>query len=127
MVVVANFDTKQESIWDIEKFNDRLMSIRDMYSQYVDQNQAVPEMDNSESPFDDPPEPQLIGQGYYKLEPLVYLIDNPHQIQLIGNANGQKGGNFGKLEVNVIPTDEGGLDEVPEDLLPQVPEDLLER
>lgn len=42
-------------------------------------------------------------------------------ISLIGN---DKTGVVGKLDVNIIPTDESGWDEPPDDLLPEAPEDL---
>jgi len=37
-----------------------------------------------EDPFSDRAEPLLIGQVFYKLEPLAYLIDNPATISIIG-------------------------------------------
>jgi hypothetical protein len=62
----------------------------------------------------------LIGQGYYKLEPLAYLIDNPATISIIGTTSAING----KLEVNIIPVDQNGDPDISEDLLPESPMDL---
>lgn len=84
------------------------MSIRDMYSAYLDSNE-IPKLE--EDPFLDTPQPQLIGIGYYKLEALSYLIDNPYNIQLI-SYDKKKNKNLGKVEVNIIPVDETGWGEI---------------
>jgi hypothetical protein len=68
----------------------------------------------------DPIEPILLGQVYYKLEPLAYLIDNPAVISIIG-SNLQV---MGKLEVNIMPVSDDGVSELDEDLIPDSPEDL---
>ena len=47
----------------------------------------VPDLEPSDDPFFDFVEPLLIGQGYYKLEPLAYLIDNPAVISIIGTTS----------------------------------------
>lgn len=77
----------------------------------------MPELDPSEDPFVDFVEPLLIGQGYYKLEPLAYIIDNPAKISIIGTTSSVNG----KLEVNIIPVDTNGEDEFPEDMIPDSP------
>ena len=53
---------------------------------------------------------------------MAYLIDNPANISLISN---ETSGVVGHLEVNIIPVDENGWDDVPEDMIPDEPEDLL--
>jgi len=50
------------------------------------------------------------------------LIDNPHQIHLV--RGGQNLKNSGRLEVNIIPTDESGWGDVSDDMIPEKPEDL---
>ena len=120
-VKVVDRDSGDVYLWDMEKFMDRLYVIRELVNGYFDTNE-IPEMKGEDDPFWDPPQPQLIGLGYYKLEPLAYLIDNPHVVSLIGSD--QKG-LVGKLEVNILPTDESGWDEPPDDLIPYQPEDLI--
>ena len=68
-------------------------------------------------------EPILIGEAYYKLEALAFLIDNPATLNLIGKTYQI----HGKLEVNLIPTDQTGTDEPPDELIPDEPEDLIDQ
>jgi hypothetical protein len=51
------------------------------------------------------------------------MIDNPAIICLIGSADDKKGV-ASKLEVNIIPTDDSGWDDPPEEIIPDSPEDL---
>lgn len=120
-VKVENKDRGDVYLWDMETFMDRLLVIRECVHNYFDTN-LIPSMEDKDDPFWDPPQPQLIGQGYYKLEALAYLIDNPHTVSLIGSD--QKG-LVGKMEVNILPTDESGWDEPVEDMIPNQPEDLI--
>ena len=57
--------------------------MKDMINSYQDGG-SVQDMDPEEDPFMDPVEPLLLGQVYYKLEPLAYLIDNPSVVSIIG-------------------------------------------
>ena len=98
------------------------MVMRDLLSTYEEQGQ-VDGLNNDDNPFMDTNEPSLIGEGYYRLEPLAYLIDNPITINLIG-SNYE---NHGSLECNVIPVDPEGNEDLPEDDLPDQPEDLMDR
>jgi len=50
-------------------------------------------------------------------------MDNPATATIIG-PNSQT---MGKIEINVIPVDEDGESEVPEDMVPESPEDLINR
>ena len=61
-----------------------------------------------ENPFIDEHEPTIIGEGYYVMEPLAYLIDNPTTLNLIG-TNYES---IGSLIVNVIPVDANGSPEL---------------
>ena len=63
----------------------------------------------------------MIGQAYYSLKPLAFLIDNPNELTILGNS---EDGNCGKLVVNVRPVDEDGMDDLPDELIPEEPEDL---
>ena len=59
-IVVKNSRTGDEVVWDVEKFNDRLISIRDLYNLYLDGLDTTIE-NPDEDPFYEPPQPQLIG------------------------------------------------------------------
>lgn len=81
----------------------------------------MPALEADEDPFVDQAQPLLIGQGYFKLEPLAYAIDNPARISIIGSTSSVNG----KLEVNVIPCDTDGEGEFPEEIIPDSPTDLV--
>ena len=61
-----------------------------------------------------------MGQAYYGLKSLSYLIDSPMTVSIVGSNSGI----MGKLEVNVIPVDEDGESEVPDERIPEAPEEL---
>ena len=120
-IKVSNHELGQSYLWDQEKFIDRLYVIRELVNQYFDTNIVPRGLWGKEDPFADDPEPQLIGQGYYKLEGLAYLIDNPFEMTLAGHSGKDI---IGRLEVNVIPTDESGWNDPPEEDIPDEPEEL---
>lgn len=98
------------------------MVMRDYLGVY-EETGMVEDINTGDNPFTDQREPAIIGQGYFRLEPLSYLIDNPVQIELIG-TNYE---NHGKLDVNIVPVDENGNEEIPDEDVPDQPEDLLNR
>ena len=57
------------------------------------------------------------------MECLAHLIDNPITVNLIG-SNYE---NHGQLDVNIIPVDADGNEELADEDLPDAPEDLLNR
>jgi len=65
----------------------------------------------------------LIGEGYYMLQPLANLIDNPAMINLIGITFEV----YGKLQVNIIPVDPSGSEDLPDEMIPDEPEDLIDQ
>lgn len=96
-VKVENFDTNQIYLWTPEKFRDKLMTMRDMmHGEH-----------GLENPFNDEPEPLLIGEGYYSLSALANLIDNPTTVNLIGSTFEV----HGKLELNIVPCNPDGTTE----------------
>ena len=119
-VTVNNLMTEEMYIWDSNKFNDRLVMMRDLLSQY-EEGGEIPEIEMHDNPFIDTPEPTLIGEGYYRLEPLAYLIDNPVVINLIGTTFKV----HGQLDVNILPVDQNGQ-ELSDELIPDDPEDLID-
>lgn len=82
--------------------------------------QGYGEMAN-ENPFVDEPEPLLIGEGYYSLEALANLIDNPATVNLIGSTFEV----HGKLEVNITPVNPDGSEDL--DFIPDEPTDLIDQ
>ena len=55
-IIVKNTKTGVEATWDVDKFNDRLMSIWDAYNMYLD-GLDIPIDDEEEDPFYEPPQP----------------------------------------------------------------------
>jgi len=63
----------------------------------------------------------MLGQGYYALKPLAFLIDNPCTIPIIIQGGKSKT----KMNVNVVPCDASGdPDGIPEEMFTDNPEDL---
>ena len=123
-VKVNNLMTEDLYVWDTSKFADRLIMMRDLLSQYEESEQSF-EIPPEDNPFIDTPEPTLIGQGYYRLEPLSYLIDNPVIVNLIGTTFKV----HGQLDVNIVPVGPEGqsIEEFPDELIPEDPDELLDK
>ena len=74
--------------------------MRDMIAQYGEHG--------VENPFIDEPKPLLIGEGFYSLEALSNLIDNPATVNLIGSTYDI----HGRLELNIIPVNPDGTEDL---------------
>ena len=88
--------------------------------QIYEQNEfqdLVPE----EDPFYDKQEPILLGQAYYILEGLAFLMDNPISIPILATNNKI----FGEVHINVVPCEEDGNEEIDEDQMTDEPMDLV--
>lgn len=96
--------------------------MRDLLSQQEEIG-TMPEVTSDENPFHDTPEPILIGYAYYKLEGLSWLLDNPSTTSIISSTFEV----FGKLNINVIPVDQEGNLDLPDDMIPDEQTDLLDR
>ena len=71
--------------------------------------------------FQEKPEPILLGQAFYMLEGLAYLMDNPRKVPIVATNNKI----YGQVDINVVPCDENGDEELNEDLLTDDPMDLI--
>ena len=121
-IKVNNEMTDEQYVWDRIKFKERLIVMRDLLITYEELG-TVDDLAQDDNPFMDKNEPAIIGEGYFRLEGLGYLMDNPTEINLIG----QNYENHGQLSVDVIPVDADGNDELPFEDIPESPEDLLNR
>ncbi|EGR29233.1 kinesin motor domain protein [Ichthyophthirius multifiliis] len=101
-IQVDNKELGQVYIWDHTKFNERYYMIKDLLEKYFETN-TLPVIDPSNDPFCDPPEPHLIGNGYFKLLYLAYFMDSVMDLSIVGE-NGQ----CGSLNVSIIPCNETG-------------------
>lgn len=122
-VLVENHEEGYNYVWELSRFSNRYFIIKDLLERYFENNE-VPKLEKEKDPFFDPMEPQLIGQGFLKLMSLAYLLDNPTELILVGDA-----GESGTLNVALIPCSEDGEELDPDcmsdDDIPEDPRDLI--
>lgn len=92
-IQVCNKEEGAIYYWNIKKFLNRYLYIKEILDRYFETNQ-IPILSKEDDPFWDPAEQHLIGQGYLKMLSLVYLVDNPADLNLVGD-----GGPTGSLTV----------------------------
>lgn len=119
-VKVEDFDNQKIYLWTPEKFRDRYQTMKDMIAQYAEQG-TMPDISDSENPFYDEHEPMIIGEGYYSLEGLANLMDNPATVNIIGSTYEV----HGKLEINIIPVNSEGGEDL--EFIPDDPTDLIDQ
>ncbi len=81
-IKVHNGDTNSIIEWSLKTFQDKLEEIKDMMNQY--QEGGTLAKDDPHDPFKMTQEPIQLGQAYYRLEGLAYLMDNPATISIVG-------------------------------------------
>jgi len=116
---VQNFEAGQLSMWTAEKFQNKLMEMRDALQAFEDQD--FKELQREDDPFYEEPQPILLGQAYYLLEGLPYLLDSPRVVPIVAPNSDV----HGQIYINVVPCDEFGNEELDEEALPEDPMDLL--
>jgi hypothetical protein len=98
----------------------KLEKMKEMTNYYYETGSFM-EVEPEEDPFYGKPKPSKIGQGYYALKPLAFLIDNPCSIPIIIQGGKAKA----KLEVNIVPCDStGDPDGISEEMFTDNPDDL---
>jgi hypothetical protein len=98
-------DNRQPSVvWEIEKFDNRLYLMRDMYNSFADvysrdlnalAGAYMPEQD----PFWDPPEAQLVGKALIYMDSLSFLLEIEEGTPIIDF----KGKQQGELTCEIVP------------------------
>lgn len=63
----------------------------------------------------------LLGQAFYMLQGLAYLIDNPREIPIVA-TNSEI---VGQLTLNVVPCEADGNEDIDEDNAPDDPSELV--
>ena len=62
-------------MWDIDKFDNRIYTMREMYQTFIEQGRSYEAIQwGQDDPFCDVPEPQLIGTSYLFIDSLVYCL-----------------------------------------------------
>lgn len=82
-VQIDNRELGYRYLWDLNKFSNRYYIIKDMIEKYYETG-VIPQMNQNEDPFWDPPEPLLIGKSFLTPKGLVYMFDNPADLPIIG-------------------------------------------
>jgi hypothetical protein len=72
-------------------------------------------------PFNQKQEPIFMGQCFYSLEGLGYLMDNPHTLPVVGTDMQP----VGQLTMNVLPCYSDGNEEIDEEQCPDDPSELI--
>jgi len=120
-IQVLNGEDGTSYMWSEDKFTDRLYLIKDMYNEFVQKGElTLPEKEKD--PFWDENEPIFIGMGFYMLKGLAHMIDNPVDVNLIGNLYEHSGG---KLYLNIVPVDSEGNKDIPPEAIPNDPMELV--
>ncbi|MES1911981.1 MAG: hypothetical protein MHM6MM_004331 [Cercozoa sp. M6MM] len=86
--------------WSTEKFENRLVLMRDVYHKVLDAGQPLT-FEQADDPFYDPPEPVEIGRSYCYLKALSQLVEIENDFCIV-NFKGQQQGN---LRVEIWPED----------------------
>ena len=102
-IKVDNKELGYTYFWDLEKFQNRYFMIKELLEKHFEDSQATGSLTNEEDPFFDYPQHISVGQGILKLMSLAYLLDNPIDLTIVGDA-----GQMGILFVNLIPVDKEG-------------------
>lgn len=120
-IKVENFEIGQVHIWSCDKFNDKLIMMREACNTY--EANEFEALEPEEDPFFEKQEPILLGQAFYILEGLGYMMDNPRVLPIMATNNEI----YGEMHINVVPCDENGNEDLDEEALPEDPMDLLEQ
>lgn len=99
MIKVVNKDAGYCYWWDPQTLSNRYYIIKDMSQNYFDTG-VIPQFDQQNDPFWDPPTPSLIGRCFLTTKALTYMFDNPCSLPIIGQED-----QCGELNVNIVPTD----------------------
>jgi len=106
VVMVSHSEAdKSQSIWNHEKFTNRIYIMREMYQQWSENDGSLQGTDfeqEENDPFFDPPEDFNVGVARFQLEAVRYLLDIDEATPLID----YKGSNQGELLVKILPNED---------------------
>lgn len=123
--VVIKVDNAEEGYyyqWDNDKFQNRLLMMRDLLSKFFDEG-TLPALALDKDPFWDPPEPLLVGISYLSLKNLGYMLNNDLDAKIL-SSEGDKGVR-GKLMVKYWPCAADGVGEPVDDVMCDEPHELV--
>lgn len=124
--VVIKVDNEEDNYfyqWDCDKFQNRLIMMRENLNTFFDTG-AIPDFsDKDKDSFWDPPEPLLIGTSYLSLKNLGYTLENELEAKILSSEGAE--GARGLLSIKYWPCDSKGTGEPDEELLVEEPQELL--
>ena len=118
-------DNKEEGyyyMWDADKFQNRIIMMRDLLNQFFDTGD-LPEVDQDHDPFWDPAEALHIGTSHLQLKNLGYMLPNELDSKILSSEGAQ--GQNGILRVQYTPCAENGIDEPEDDVQCDEPHELV--
>ena len=112
LIRVENYEEGTVYYWSTETFHNRYDLMKELFNKFSDEDLDIQNLKKEDDPLWDEAKPVLLGYAFYRLEPVSYLMSNESQISVV-SPNGEV---VGKIEVDIIPHDENGLefDEVPD-------------
>lgn len=126
LIKVDNREDGVSYLWNVDKFANRIILMREKYNEYVDNLGKIPDFSNKdEDPFYDVPQPIMLGKSYLNLAPLAYTLDCEKEAGIYTTNTAYPDGTCGKLKISYLPCDEEGTGEAADELLVDEPEELL--
>ncbi|OQS03711.1 kinesin [Thraustotheca clavata] len=102
-VTFQDAGTYRTVLWDIEKFNNMIYEMRELYQIFIEkgrQHDAVHISEGGIDPFYEAPSPQLIGRSYIYLSSMVYGLKIADVVPILDS----KGAICGKMTCEITPT-----------------------
>eukprot|EP00743_Colponemidia_sp_Colp-15_P004133 GILK01004461.1.p1 GENE.GILK01004461.1~~GILK01004461.1.p1 ORF type:complete len:1299 (+),score=306.15 GILK01004461.1:63-3959(+) len=120
IVDVHSTDDDNNWVWDCEKFETRLLFMRELLNNYEETKQ-IEDLSQENDPFWDPPTSHLIGHAHIYLKPLGYKIEIESDVSIV-NSEGQR---VGSLHIAILPNSNSDGNDSDEEEFVDSPADLL--
>ena len=119
-VKVINYEEGWANYWDLEKFDNRLVLIRETLEHFFTYNKIS--YSQSNDPFWDPEEFFLYGQCFCLQKNVLYRFEMTHKVGILGYE-----GDIGFVMVSLVPIDDQGGLICEEDMEEEIeePDDLI--
>jgi kinesin family protein 13 len=119
-VKVINYEEGWVNYWPLEKFDNRLILIRDAIEYFFSHNKI--QYNEQNDPFWDPEEFFLHGQAFCLLKNVLYRFELTHKVGILGYE-----GDIGYIVVQLMPIDDEGKEIDEEEIEEEIeePDDLI--
>jgi hypothetical protein len=105
--IMIKDDNKEDgwyNMWDQDKFDSRMMMMRDNLNQFFDTDKMPDFSDKDKDAWWDPCKPVQVGTAYLNTKNMTYMLDNELSAKIVSASKGNSV-NRGVLAVNLEPTD----------------------